>query len=309
MIPPRVLVSGATGFIGRHLVDKLAALPEIQILGLGRRGFSEYSGGSPSNLRSFSKLSMSSLDVVVSEFAPTHIINLAGSKSPARQPSGVEPSEEFLENLFAIATKCDTMRRFVHVGSCEEYGNALRPYIESIDPEPTTSYGKSKYRSTQYLLGASQASDFEVVVARPSVVYGPGQSLEMFIPYVLNSIALHSQIKMTEGKQLRDFLHVEDLVAGLIALVQAGSFGRTEILNFSSGESHLLMDVVDEILNQRGLIRDEWLSAETLEYRDNEVFDYRVSNEKANQILGWEPKITLAEGIAGLVKKGTESGL
>lgn len=305
-MPARVLVTGATGFIGRHLIDGLMAIPKFEVLGLGRHGAWEFSGGRLIPSCSISKLALSDRDSLISEFAPTHVINLAGSKSTVGEASDAETSAEFLENLFEIAMKCESVLRFVHVGSCEEYGQAIRPYLESSNPEPTTRYGKSKFRSTQFLLAAAQQSDLEVVVVRPSVVYGPGQSMEMFIPYVLNSIAEHSRIKMTGGKQLRDFLHVEDLVAGLIALVQAGPLGRTEILNFSSGTSHQLMDVVDEILNQRGLIRDEWLSSETLDYREDEVFDYRVSNEKASLILGWKPKISLVEGIAGLVNDRTD---
>ncbi|NLW34545.1 MAG: NAD-dependent epimerase/dehydratase family protein, partial [Syntrophorhabdus aromaticivorans] len=133
-----------------------------------------------------------------------------------------------------------------------------------------------------------------VVVLRPTLAYGPGQGTDMFMPSLIRSLVEERSFVMTPGEQTRDFLYITDLVDALIKTSVAQGV-QGEIINIGSGTPVRLLDLVamvEGMLDKKGLVR-----IGGRDYRPDEIMDYHVDTSKVKRLIGWEPRISLEEGI------------
>lgn len=285
-----VLVTGGTGFVGAHLVRRL--------LGLG--AVVQATGRDPRRLAGLSvpvhaaPLSdTEGLRALVRRLRPSFVFHLAASTARARELSRLSPM--LVENGLAAAALCEAAgesgARVVLVGSAEEYGQQPGPWTEDTPPAPVSPYGVSKLAATEAGRCAARLG-LGVAVARPSVIYGPGQDPKQFIPELLGALSRGEPFAMSPGEQRRDFLYVDDVVEGLLALARPEAAG--EVFHLCAGEGARLLDVARaaQRLVGRGV-----LQVGSLPYRPNEVMDQAMSNLKARQRLGWAPSVPLEEGL------------
>jgi nucleoside-diphosphate-sugar epimerase len=193
--------------------------------------------------------------------------------------------------------KLKHLERFVAIGSCDEYGIQSSPYLESSIAKPISVYGVSKLSLTEHLIELSLKSGFPSVILRPSVVYGPNQPTNMFIPSVFNAIVEKRRLALSPGGQTRDFVHVDDVVEALISCITTEFILPGSIYNLASQESLTIKEVANKIVDLYGSKYRILLEFGALNYRSSEVMNYRVNAEKARKELGWKSKITLDEGV------------
>jgi UDP-glucose 4-epimerase len=169
-------------------------------------------------------------------------------------------------------------------GSFEEYGDCPVPFREDMPPRPRSPYGISKAIAS--LLVAASGG----VVIRFPVVYGPGQSKDMFIGGACRAIRERTRLAMTPGEQTRDFLYVADAAETLCRAAERFEACRGEILNACTGIELSLRDAVK-------IIGGDFADLGAKPYRPNEQMHYVGDNTKIQRLLGWKPQTSFADGI------------
>jgi nucleoside-diphosphate-sugar epimerase len=274
----KVLVTGAGGFIGRRCVALLAG-----------RGVEVHA---VSSRQACDLLDAAAIDDLVGRARATHLLHLAWIAEP-----GVFWSSP--ANLAWLEAGVHLARRFfdagglraVGVGSCAEYATSAAPCSEAATPlEPETLYGEAK-AAMSFALRAAARGRGSWAWARLFFPYGPGEPPGRFIPSVIAGLRRGERVDCTHGRQVRDFIHVDDVAAACAALLEADASGA---YNVGCGEGHSLREVAAEIVRETGrgeLVRFD--AREAPAYDPPSV----VADIAKIRRLGWTPRIGLREGI------------
>lgn len=287
----RVVVTGGTGFIGKHLVKTiLGRCSELVVIGRKRATIS----GVPS--LSVDLQGSDGLAAVLLDFRPTTIFNLAGRR-PAN--TAIDPRETIALNLLVAIELARQgtylgVDRVVLVGSAEEYGDQAMPVSEDAPLRPRSIYGASKAAMTLHALALHETMNAPVVVVRPFSVYGPGAPLSMFVAEAADCAGRGVPFRMTEGLQRRDLIHVDDVVAGLIAAATVPE-AEGKVFNLGSGESHAMRDVAEMLWRISGTPAELQVGARPSPPGD--LAETRANIDRAKAVLNWQPRIRLEEGL------------
>lgn len=299
----RVLVLGATGFIGRHVARELSAQGADLLLS-GRSAADDDPAiieGTHSYLRCDL---MQSADVaaLIRSIRPAIIFNVAGY--------GVRPSERDasiaerinaelpgqLAELIAQHRNDDWRgQALVHVGSALEYGTASGDLQEATVCTPTTLYGRSKLAGTQRVRDVAAKHELSAVTARLFTVYGPGEPRGRLLPALMETAQTRQALELTEGKQLRDFTYVGDVVTSLLDL-GAIAARSGEPINVATGQLTSVRDFVERAARVLGIDRG-LLHFGALPTRAEEMAHEPVSVRRLRELTGWVPSTSIEEGV------------
>ena len=234
----RVLVTGASGFIGTWVADLLSkAEAEVYAIGhtqLPTSGHHQARAVLPDEA-----------EEVIAWSRPEVVFHLAAPVLPE-----ADAEEEVLEEGIVKATSglVAAIRgapiRMVHAGSCAEYGTAHAPYKEDTKPSPSTPYGCAKLIASQHVLAAGHT------VVRPFRAIGPGDTRSVVA--TATRAALSGTIfKMTTGEQVREWNHVGAVAQGIVAAgAHHGATGRA--VNIGGGETASVRAVVGQVFKLAG---------------------------------------------------------
>jgi nucleoside-diphosphate-sugar epimerase len=290
----RILVTGATGFVGRRIVQ-LAQAAGFEVHAVARRAPPQ---DAPVAV-TWHVLDLMAEETKAAELIatlrPTHLLHAAWCTA-----HGAYWTSD--ENLLWLATTARLShafiqaggRRFVMVGTCAEYAWSQHVISEERTPtEPSTLYGACKL-AAHYALQALNRShpDFTAVTGRIFFAYGPYEDAARIVPYICRSLAAGEPALLSSGAQIRDFLHVDDVARGFLTLLQTVATGA---VNVASGQPVRLGDIARHIGEASGrgdLIR---LGARPDRPDDDHVLVAEVGRLRA---LGWEPQHSLKDGLS-----------
>lgn len=295
----RVLVTGLSGFIGSHLARRL--LKEgAEVHGLVRENSNLWriqDIKNQINLHCIDLLDFESVRKAVQDIKPQKVFHLAAYVDVRRS---FEVMDEMIEvnikgtlNLL-MALDGTAYDCFINTGTCEEYGDNPVPFREDQIPNPVSPYSASKVSTTMFCQMLYKTMELPIIILRPFLTYGPMQESNMLIPSVIKKAIKRERFGMTEGEQTREFNYVEDIVDGFIkASLSKRAIG--EIINIGNGKEYKVKDVVLKILNTMGNPIEPLIGA--LPYREGETIHFYCDNTKARELLGWNPKVSLDEGL------------
>lgn len=295
------LVTGFTGFIGRHL-DRALRCGGVDVVGVTR-----YAAHAASVDKVFigDIKDRAFVSDLVQQVRPDIVFHLAANKSRTGDieefRNGLEDNLFGTLNLAEACVKNAQIQRFVSIGTCEEYGNAGPIFHEELRESPVSAYSLSKTSVTHLLQTLFRTFDFPVVVLRPSLAFGPGQATDMFLPAMIQTLLAGKRFAMSGGEQTRDYVYIDDLIqALLLASTKPEAIGR--LINISSGVPVLLKEVAK--LTARKISRDaeNLLDIGKKDYRVNEIMNYAASRELAEKLLGWRPCTSLDDGLTATVE-------
>jgi UDP-glucose 4-epimerase len=195
-----------------------------------------------------------------------------------------------------IAARDAHVRRVVYAASGSAYGNQTTlPYREDMTPNPVHPYGLQKYVGELYMKTFAEIYKVETVSLRYFNVYGPGMdpsgSYGLAIAKFLEQRKAKKPLTIVgDGTQTRDFTHVKDVVRANILAAESAQVGRGEVVNIGTGRNVSVNHLADLIGGEERV----WLAPRI------EAHDSRADNTRAKELLGWEPRISLEEGIAEL---------
>ena len=186
-----------------------------------------------------------------------------------------------------------TLKRFVQIGSSDEYGCLPAPQSENMRESPISSYSFGKLAATNLLQMLWRTEKLPVVILRLFLVYGEGQNDERFFPQIIKNCLLDKKFPTSEGKQLRDFSHVDDITNGILKTLNINEVNG-EIINLASGVPISILEVIKNIQKFIGSGRPDFGK---ISYRVGENMALFADISKAKKLLDWSPKTGLEEGI------------
>ncbi len=284
----KILVTGASGFIGPHLCRRLC-MCRADVHALSRKMISSSSScphwwqGDLSRLEEASRL--------LNSIRPDIIIHLAGYAVGGRQLDLVLPT--FHSNLTSTVNLLTAAaeipcRRIVLAGSLEE------PVLGNGHIVPSSPYAAAKLASSAYGRMFYALYGLPVVVARIFMTYGPGEpNVKKIIPYVINSLLEEKLPELGSGERKVDWIFVEDVVEGLIqAALHPDSAGQT--IDLGSGALVSIREVVGNIFKMMNVRQEPRFGSSP----DRPMEQIRTADTiESTRLIAWQPEYSLEQGL------------
>ncbi|MFH1453716.1 MAG: GDP-mannose 4,6-dehydratase [Armatimonadota bacterium] len=305
----RVLITGGLGFLGSHLAERL--LPHAKEIILYDAMLPLY-GGNLFNIEEFKdKVTVTVADIRDKDKMEEavkgvdYIFNIAGQVSHV--DSMTDPLLDLDINcrgnlvLLEACKKYNKDARIVYAGTRGQYGKLdYIPVDEKHKMEPTDIYGVNKMAGEHYHLIYSKAFDMWACSLRINNSYGPKHQMKHGKYGILNwfiRLAMDNQpIKVFgDGSQLRDYNYVDDVIDAMIS-AGADEICRSKVYNLGSGKQIKFLDLVKLVIQSAGSGSIEMVPWPH-ERKVIEIGDYVADFSKIKKDLGWDPKITLSEGL------------
>ena len=309
----RVLVTGASGFIGRYLVRRLKEL-NAQIYATrspvsrsARRQTPDHESTTSSRdacripqALTFDIRDPEAVQNAIHQSRPDIVFHLAavGTRNPR-----VEPMSALMVNAGGAINLLEALRetgpdRVVLAGTSYEYGASGA--TKRLDPFNT--YSASKVAAWAFGRVYWRAYDLPVVIVRPFQVYGPGQPDQTLIPSAIRSALAGADFPMTPGEQRRDFIFAKDVADGMIAAAETrGIEGKS--LDLGTGIGTTVRRVVERIwslTDARGSIQ---LGA--LPYRSSKAMHLIANAGRTARLTGWHASTSLDDGLRRTIRSQT----
>lgn len=290
----RVLVTGASGFIGRRT---LAPLVErgFDVHAVARAGVEvEGATGHSADL-----LDVRARRALVESVAASHLLHLAWYAEPgafwtARENASWVAATVGLVDEFAAAGG----RRATLSGSCAEYDwSAPQPLAEDAPLAPATFYGVCKDATRRVVEGLAAATGLSLAWGRIFFLYGPGEDPRRLVGGVARALAGGRRAATSAGTQRRDFLHVDDVAGAFAALLDSDVAGA---VNIASGEPVTVRSIAERLAQEAG--RPELLDIGALPDRADDPPQIAADVSRLRDEVGFAPARTLAEGLADTVR-------
>lgn len=302
----KVLVTGAGGFIGSHLVSRLVEA------GAEVRAFVRYnSRGDPGMLRSLAPEITNEIELIAGDLRDEdavrnavkscervfHLGALISIPYSYKHPAEVASTNMMGTLNMLLACRDYGVQRLVHTSTSEVYGTArVAPISESHPLHGQSPYSASKIGADKLAESFYCAYDLPVITVRPFNTYGPGQSGRAVIPTIITQALTRDVIQLGNLETTRDFTYVDDTVSGFLRAAES-EFGLGDVFNLGTGEEIAIGDLARMILAMLG--RQTGIETKTLRLRPqkSEVMRLISDNSRAREVLGWQPQVSLHDGL------------
>ena len=285
-----ILIVGGTGFIGYHLAKKSL-----------KRGWQVTSVSSkpPRKKRYLAKVKYILCDITKKRSLRknirksfNYVVNLGGYVDHSNRKKTYESHYLGCKNLAEIFLE-KKPTAFVQMGSSAEYGNVKSPQKESVKCNPKSVYGKAKLLSSIYLINLFKKKKFPSTILRLYNTYGPRQDLNRFIPIVISGCVKNKKFPCSEGNQIRDFLHIDDVIDAILKSL-TNKKAKGQIINIGSGEPRIIKNIIEYI---KKISKGGFPLFGRVELRKDEILKSYPDINKAKNKINWRPKISFRKGL------------
>ena len=301
MMIKKILVTGANGFIGRHLVRRLKA--EGYSIGALVRPASDsqktdrieavsYFHG---DIRNYDEIKMA-----FSTFEPDTIIHLATYYAVMHRADEIgvmiDTNVKGTTNLLEAAKESGAVQLFINTSSTQVYEQKKQRLKEDDEIKPQSLYAVTKLYAEDACSYYADAFHLPCVTLRLFPPYGPGDHERRLIPYVIGSLLKNIPPNLTTGKQEWDFVYIDDIVNAYLAVLKSYPFkDEHTIINIGTGEAVSIRSFVEKI--RENIESDIELLWGSVAHRSNEVWYNSADIKKAQTVLHWSPETGMDDGI------------
>lgn len=294
----KILVTGGSGFLGKHLIHELInAGAEVAVIDI-RKG--QYTGVQ------YHQIDLNDIDALnkcLKTIQPEIIYHLAASLNRSRD---FRITNELLNiNLNGTVNLLNAIKnvsydKLIYVSTSEVYGSKTlkAPFKEEAQFIPASPYALSKYCAEVAIQTFSEIYDKNYSILRLFNFFGKKLPMHFFLSQLIASLKSHKDFDMTEGEQLRDFLYIDDVIKALLLVKDKKS--NQQVFNVCSGRGQSIKDIA---LTLKSVLKSKSkINFGALPYRDNEVWNMVGDNTKIKDALGWEAYYSFDEGIRKFLK-------
>ena len=293
-----LLIIGGTGFIGYHLAKKSL-----------EKGWkvTSISTKSPKKIRYLPKVEYILCDITNKKLLKNkirkhfkYVVNLGGYVDHLDKKKTFNSHYIGCKNLTKIFLK-KIPTAFVQMGSSIEYGNSKSPQQEDIKFNPKfikSVYGKAKLLSSIYLIDLFKKKNFPSTILRLYLAYGPRQDINRFLPIIIDGCIKNKKFPCSKGNQLRDFIHVDDVVDAILKSL-INKKARGQIINIGSGKPKQIRKIIEYV---KKVSKGGNPQFGKIKLRKDEIVKLYPSIKKAKKVINWRPKISFVKGIKKTIK-------
>ena len=303
----KVLVTGAGGFIGSHLIEAIVER------GADTAAFVRYNSRNDCGmLENISKEAYSSIEIVSGDLRDSNTVSKAVKDVDVIFHLGAliaipysysSPRDVVETNIRATLNVLDAARehgteKVVHTSTSEVYGSARYvPINESHPLQGQSPYSASKIAADKVAEAYHCSFGLPVATVRPFNTYGPRQSARAVIPTIISQALVEDSISLGSLHPKRDLTYVSDTVDGFIMAAESeASVG--EVINLGTNEDITIGELAKKILHILGSDKEIVSSDDRVRPDNSEVLHLRSDNSKARELIGWSPKVSLDEGLS-----------
>ncbi|MDD5476660.1 MAG: dTDP-glucose 4,6-dehydratase [Candidatus Omnitrophica bacterium] len=311
---PKILVTGAAGFIGSAFVRLLSkglspkgTVPEVTIIdkltyaadlkrledidkrGLSPKGTVPFYKADICNKKQIERIFLKEKpDIVVHFAAESHVDRSINDASPF-----IETNIKGTQVLIDASRKYN-IKQFILISTDEIYGEIANGKFNEDSPiKPNSPYAASKAAADLLVQSYIRTYKFPAIIIRPSNNYGPWQYPEKLIPLAILRIIEGGKVPLYgKGQNVREWLYVDDCAKGILAIMDKGASGQ--IYNLGSSQESRNIDTVKLLLETLGVSQKRF---KFVKDRLGHDIRYSLDSKKLYQKLGWEPSVKLAQGL------------
>ncbi len=300
-----VLVTGAGGFIGSRLVEKLT------LQGARVRAFVRYTSRAEIGLlKQLAPEILKHIEIIRGDIRDNSAVEQAAKGADIIFHLGalisipysyVHPVETVQTNVIGTLNILEACRKvgakLVHTSTSEVYGTALRVPIDEDHPlQGQSPYSASKIGADKLVESYYRSFNLPAITIRPFNTYGPGQSNRAVIPTIITQVLSGDVVRLGNLEAIRDFTYLDDTVDGFLLAGQAGLWDG-ETYNLGTGEEIRIGAVAEIIFKIMGKTPEIQVEQGRLRPEKSEVMRLISDNRKAKAALGWQPKVGMEEGL------------
>ncbi|WP_341733002.1 GDP-mannose 4,6-dehydratase [Microcoleus sp. EPA2] len=304
------VVIGSNCFTGCHIVDALLDDPDNKVIGVSRspeykdfflpykqRKNPDFTFHQINSVREFDLL-IELLDAT----KPEVVINVAALSEVGL--SNYSPVEYFDINTTAVVKLCDQLRSrdylksYVHISSAEIFGSCADKVTEETLFNPSTPYAVSKAAADMYLNTISKNFGFPAIIIRSTNVYGRHQQLFKIIPRTAIYLKMGKTIELHGGgTSVKSFIHVRDVVQGLLLALKQGNPGT---YHFTVPSDRTIADIVGQVC--AGMGYDFEKCVQVVGERLGQDSQYLLDCSRAERELCWQPQVSFEQGVQEVIE-------
>ncbi|WP_299147661.1 NAD(P)-dependent oxidoreductase [uncultured Tateyamaria sp.] len=294
-----ILITGGTGFVGAHLVRAcLARGDRVTVLARAGSSLARLDGMRPRiALLRADFADVGSVRQALRVAKADVIFHLGATTRYVAQDDLGDTAQSLEDNLSPLVTlvaaACDVPPAvLVRSGTIAEYGDVAIPYDERLREAPRGAYAASMCAATHYLQSVRARLPYAAITVRLALTYGPMQNPDFLIPQLIRACQGGKRLTLHRPLDRRDMIHIDDVVAGLLAVADAGH-AAPDLVNLSTGQAPTMAQLGRDVLRACGA-RPALLTQKTQTTPATELI---ASAALAQQTLGWSARIPLEEGL------------
>lgn len=302
-----VLVTGAGGFIGSQLSERLVEL------GARVRAFVRYNSRNDRGLLELvPPETLAQMEVLFGDLRDTHAVSracqgvelvfhlgaLISIPYSYRNPREVVETNVLGTLNVLMAAQQAGVRRVIHTSSSEVYGTARYTPIDEEHPwQGQSPYSASKIAADRLAESFYRSFDLPVCILRPFNTYGPRQSARAVIPTIIVQALTADEVRLGDLTPRRDLTYVADTVQGFIRMAEAGDEVLGKEINLGTDTEISIGELAQTIFRVLGKTPRIVTDPARLRPAKSEVYRLWADSRKAREILGWSPQVSLEEGL------------